>query len=618
MVLIVGGISLALAVRIHRINGVVDQENTHILHVDSIYSTIRGILFEIGRMEAIGGLDRIERIRALHKQLEQQLRAFWIFHDGVRDSLTQQESALLSDLDNVAVELQALTDHAVAEFGSRQRFSQTEMDQLDRFSRQASAKTEGIMDSHRMKVNDLLRSSDRMLRAIVVLYLAFILVSGGLIILTSIGFSRGILAPLRRLSDAALGIVGKYIDKPVPPRSVDEIEQISQAFDALADRLQTHKRELQAADGLLGQKTREAQAFLQISAAISSLRELEKILQSVAEKACELLHGEAAAISLFRSGDEQLVVRATCGPPDAFRPGRPAPWSVATGDATRAHDRYCPAMQPDYLKAHLAAALRRGTSEIGVICVSRHESREFSAAEREVLTGLATQAVIAVEYARLYEEARGLATLEERDRLARELHDGLAQTLSLLYLKLTQVRGQISRGESSRVATALEEMTAMTDRAYEDLRQSMFGLRAKGPHVVGLIPGLTNCLHDFTSQSGIPVELEVVEGLSVCLSRASELQLIRIVQEALANVRKHAKAGRVWVRLRRQESWVRLSIEDDGRGFDPTILTSPEHRRFGLQTMRERAQAVGGSLNIESEFGRGTRIVASLPEGSLM
>ncbi|HWU38580.1 MAG TPA: sensor histidine kinase, partial [Candidatus Acidoferrum sp.] len=225
---------------------------------------------------------------------------------------------------------------------------------------------------------------------------------------------------------------------------------------------------------------------------------------------------------------------------------------------------------------------------------------------------------IAIEKARLYEEVRSLATLEERERIAREMHDGLAQALGLLHIKLQAAQERAASPDPAQMTIALQEMTAITDRAYEEVRQSIFGLRTMVARGLGLIPSLTEYLHEFSAQSGIPVELEVVEGLSGHLSHASELQLIRIVQEALANVLKHAKAGRAWVRLHRQGSEIRLSIEDDGRGFDTTILTSPSHRRFGLQTMRERAKAVGGSLDIESELGRGTRIVASLPEGSLM
>ena len=109
------------------------------------------------------------------------------------------------------------------------------------------------------------------------------------------------------------------------------------------------------------------------------------------------------------------------------------------------------------------------------------------------------------------------------------------------------------------------------------------------------------------------MELEVADGRPIHLSPASEVQLIRIIQEALTNVRKHAGAAHAWVRLHRQDPWVQVIVEDDGRGFDPTILVSRDRLHFGLQTMRERAEGLGGKLEIDTAPGRGTRVVATLP-----
>jgi signal transduction histidine kinase len=183
-------------------------------------------------------------------------------------------------------------------------------------------------------------------------------------------------------------------------------------------------------------------------------------------------------------------------------------------------------------------------------------------------------------------------------------------------MKLDLTQDQARSADSPQMADALLELMTITDRAYEDLRQSMFGLRIKMPGELGFIVSLTKYLGEFSSQSGIPVVLEIADGRPVGLSPASEVQLVRIIQEALANVRKHAEAGRAWVRFHRQDAWVRVTIEDDGRGFDPTILSSPIRRAFGLQMMRERAEVVGGRLQVDSGPDRGTRIVATLPEGA--
>jgi signal transduction histidine kinase len=237
----------------------------------------------------------------------------------------------------------------------------------------------------------------------------------------------------------------------------------------------------------------------------------------------------------------------------------------------------------------------------------------FTAAETDLLTGLATQAAIAIENARLYEEVRSLATLEERERIAREMHDGLAQALGLLHMKLRRAQENPASGDSPHIADTLQEMTAITDRAYEEVRQSIFGLRTMVSRGLGLIPTLTEFLHEFSAQNGIAVELQVAEGRPIHLSPGSEVQLVRIIQEALANVRKHAEAGQAWVCLQRRDPWVRVTIQDDGRGFEPSTPGSSDGHHFGLQTMRERAEGLGGKLEIDTAPGRGTRIVATLP-----
>jgi two-component system, NarL family, sensor histidine kinase DegS len=157
-------------------------------------------------------------------------------------------------------------------------------------------------------------------------------------------------------------------------------------------------------------------------------------------------------------------------------------------------------------------------------------------------------------------------------------------------------------------------MKVFTQQTYDEVRQSIFGLRTMVSHGLGLIPSLTEYLHEFSVQSGIPVEFAVDNAQPIRLSPASEVQLIRIVQEGLANVRKHAGAGRAWVRIQRQASWIQVTIEDDGRGFEPATLASPDRYHFGFQTMRERAEGLGGKLEIDTSPGHGTRVVATLPQ----
>jgi signal transduction histidine kinase len=330
------------------------------------------------------------------------------------------------------------------------------------------------------------------------------------------------------------------------------------------------------------------------------------------DRARELLHGDAVALCLFAPGGGDVVAQATSGPPEAFRTGDGVPKCLPVpADGPERRATASPIIQPEYARAHLAAPLRVGVDQIGAIHVATREERQFTADEAELLEGLATQAAIAIERTRLSDELRSLATVEERERLAREMHDGLAQALGLLHLKL---QGALAGpADAQAAATALREMLQITGRAYEEVRQSIFGLRTCVSRGLGLVPTLTEYLHEFSAHNGIAVELETTGVPLGPIPPASEVQAVRIIQEALTNVRKHAAAGRARVRLQRDGAWLHVTVEDDGAGWDRDVLRDGLH--FGLQTMRERAESVGGRLEIHAAPGRGTRVVATLPGG---
>ena len=415
-------------------------------------------------------------------------------------------------------------------------------------------------------------------------------------------------APLRRLADAAREIAEGRLETRVAVRHENEFGLLAQTFNTMAHTLQEHEREMRSAHDALEQKVREVRALYHIGTEIARLQQLDRILQSVADQARELLRADAVVLRLFAPEGGDLVPPVRSGDADAFRGAGEGlkdepPGPDDDGDGGIAMIR------PGYARAHFAVPIQLGDEQLGTIQVTREE-RKFTADDSELLAGLAAQAANAIERVRLSEEVRSMAVIQERERLAREMHDGLAQELGLLHMKLC---GALERStDAEAVAQAMREMVYITDHAYEDVRQSIFGLRTFVSRGLGLVPALTELLHEFSVRNGIRVELEVADG-TFRLSQASELQVVRIIQEALANVRKHARADHAVVRLQREGDWIRVSVEDQGIGWDP--MTSTDRRHFGLQGMRERAEGLGGQLQIDSSPGRGTRVVATVPGG---
>ncbi|MHB8990644.1 MAG: sensor histidine kinase [Chloroflexota bacterium] len=205
------------------------------------------------------------------------------------------------------------------------------------------------------------------------------------------------------------------------------------------------------------------------------------------------------------------------------------------------------------------------------------------------------------------------ATLDERERIAREMHDGLAQLIGFLHLKARVTQQLVANRHLEQAERELDQMQKIVQEAYADVRQSILSLRTATELDRGLVAAIRASASDFSEQNSIPVELALAEAGEVSFHPEAEIQLVRIVQEALVNVRKHSRAGRVSIRLERQDGFGVLTVEDDGIGFDPSQLESKNRRCFGLQTMRERAESVGADLQVTPMPGEGTRIQVRFP-----
>lgn len=210
------------------------------------------------------------------------------------------------------------------------------------------------------------------------------------------------------------------------------------------------------------------------------------------------------------------------------------------------------------------------------------------------------------------EKLKGFAALEERERIAQELHDSLAQDLALIHLKIREAEQGLTTKSAQSVRETLKEMREISDGAFDNVRQAIFGLRTMVSKSLGFIPTLTEYLHDFSAQSKIPVDLKVGSESPLVFGAHAEVQLIRIIHEALTNVLKHANATRSEVRFEREGVFTKVTIEDNGKGFSLSMAAG-DGLHFGLKTMRERARAVGGDLRVDTEPGKGTKVIVYLP-----
>lgn len=236
---------------------------------------------------------------------------------------------------------------------------------------------------------------------------------------------------------------------------------------------------------------------------------------------------------------------------------------------------------------------------------------EFTADDEGTLERFALQAAIAIDNAHLHQQVADLAVAQERLRIAHEMHDGLAQVLGYVNIKV-QAANEYLRQEKTEEATAqLRELAVSARQAYTDVREAIVSLRTLPSGDRTFTEVLQELVGAWKDQTGISTQLSL-EG-EFRLRPRVELQLVRIVQEALTNIRKHARATIARVAVRQKDGMLVVQIADDGVGFDPEHRSRSQFPRFGLTTMTERAQSIGGRLLLESSPGKGTAVRLELP-----
>jgi signal transduction histidine kinase len=245
---------------------------------------------------------------------------------------------------------------------------------------------------------------------------------------------------------------------------------------------------------------------------------------------------------------------------------------------------------------------------VGAVSVyNKQQSPRFTERDADLAMLFAQQAAVAIENARLYEEVRDKAALEERQRLARELHDSVSQALYGIVLNASTA-DEIFDVEPAQVRGLLHDVLRLADAGLAELRALIFELRPETLEREGLVGALEKQVAAVRARHGLDVRMNVASEPD--LPHAAKEVLYRVAQEALHNAAKHARARTLDLALDVSETEVDLRVTDDGRGFDP-LGEFPGH--LGLQSMRERAAAVGGVLEIDSAPGEGTRLCARIP-----
>lgn len=433
-------------------------------------------------------------------------------------------------------------------------------------------------------------------------------------VVTTIGV-RQITQPMDRLADAAGQIARGNFEQRIQVSTGDILEELAEQFNHMATRLQESYTYLEQR---VGDRTKELATLNAVAFALSGSRNLDTALARALDVVLGLLDMEVGEISLLWEG-EGLVVHAQRGPacdlpqllglprdPEALTPAALPGESLIVENT---HDLAGGLAWSAGIRALAVFPLRAKERLLGFMALAtRRGPRPFSTDEETLLRAVSDQVGLAVENARLHEEARQRAVVEERTRLARELHDSVAQMLYGVTLYAEATSRQLVAGDVALATEQLRVLRQMSEDALREMRLLVFELRPSVLHQEGLVGALQARLEAVEGRGGLTTEFNA-EGIGR-LSVEVEEGIYGIAQEALNNVLKHSRAHHVVVNLRQDARGVVLEVSDDGVGFDPGGVR--ERGGLGLCGMEERAARMGGQLRVISRPAAGTRVILEM------
>ena len=471
-----------------------------------------------------------------------------------------------------------------------------------------------------------LRSSQLALMALAV---------GGTVVLVYMMFSL-IVAPVERLHAGLRSMADTEFGVRLDVDSQDEFGQLAAGFNQMADRLQQFygnlEQKVQDKTAALEEQNREL-ALLYDSAAFLQVRQtLEPMCEGFLERIVRYFGADAGSVRLVDAGSDNvhLVVQhglsgamaeaercmpvgdCLCGEA-AQRKEAVVHWlgslqQASTSPSTSPASSQCAA--EGFVTVSVFQIFAQD-QHLGVFSLHFRSKRSFDPHETALLDTLGRLLGTAVENIRLAAREREMAISEERNMVARGLHDSIAQGLNFLNLQVQMLEASLRNGQQQEAAEIVPALRAGVKESYEDVRELLQNFRSRLEEE-DLNGALRKAVRKFRDQTGLEASFAADGSGGPPFAREEQLQILFIVQEALSNIRKHARADSVLVRVRDGQDFS-LSISDNGVGFDSSVASAAADEHVGLHIMRERAQHIHADLAIESRPGAGTTVRLHVP-----
>lgn len=429
---------------------------------------------------------------------------------------------------------------------------------------------------------------------------------------------------LSHLGQAAQRIGGGDLSSQIEVKGPSEVQLLSRTMETMRAQLLASRQELQqwteTLENRVQQRTSELEALSTVSREINSHLLIEEVLSSVTEKARALLGGEVASLCLLDEEGRVLSLRAAAAPEIAIQQGESPVNNPLVGQILRQqrgqhcaypcglpeHD-FCQIIAPAYRTSHLAAPLYAKGKVIGALCVGGSRPDAFPPEMAAVLTQLSDAAAVALENSRLYQQAERAATLEERYRIAAEMHDGLLQTLSFLRITVELLEEQLQSGSSKKALATMQQIRRAEEQGEREIRRAIDSLYDDFPLHDTLQDSLNRLVKDL-SQTRPAIRFESQIKRPLLFSHQECEQILRVAREAILNAQRYSQTENINVALAQDGEDFVMSIQDHGIGFTPGASRNDGRSHFGLKIMQARAARLDGQLTIQSSPGIGTTV----------
>ena len=418
-----------------------------------------------------------------------------------------------------------------------------------------------------------------------------------------------------RAGDRTLATLG--LDAPLSLER-GAVDEVARGFEMVVSGAWSSARASQASS--------ELAALDAATRGIAGVLDLDRVLQLITDRVRELARAQYAALGIVdqEGGIERFITsgigraeRERIGPLPRghgllgviVRESRP----LRIPDISADPRRY--GFPPNHPPMHSLLGVpvtAKGRSIGRLYLTNKQPHGEFSEEDERIVEMFALHAGIAIDNARLHEQVQRLAIVEERERIGRDLHDGIIQSIYAVGLSLEDVP-DLMEDEPDVAKARVERAIDSLDQSIRDIRNFIFGLRPELLEQAGLIGGLAALADEFRVNSMVDVDLDTAEASEIDPPLEEVSELLSIAREALSNVARHSKATRGSVRVESHDGILRLIVSDNGVGFDPEVPRGPSHQ--GMVNMRDRADAIGGRIDVESEPGHGTRIIVEVSHG---